>query len=150
MRAPNGCKEKLSSLRRNLYLEARASVCSRTACPPPSNTGLASRSVISDGINYLTACFSVVGTACLDYKPRICQLIYLCLQKDVLQLIRTDRQDERRRYFWPGANESLTPQGVMRHIAPTDARARRPRVCHAEAVCAASLLGSHERRVSTE
>lgn len=72
------------------------------------------------------------------------------LAKDVLWLILTDRRDERRVYFWPGANESLTPQGAMRHIALTDSRARRPHVRHADPVCAASLLGSHERRVSTE
>lgn len=76
---------------------------------------------------------------------------YLSLfAKDVLRLILTDRRDERRLYFWPGANESLSPQGVMRHIALTDSRAPRPHVCHTDPVWAASLLGSRERRVSTK
>ena len=55
--------------------------------------------------------------------------------------------------FWLGANESLNPEGlwgVSCKQTHTQTHACRPHVCHADPACFASLLGSHERRVSTE
>lgn len=76
---------------------------------------------------------------------------YLSLfAKDVFWLILTDRRDETWGYFWPGANESLNPSGAVGNTALTDALARRPHVCHSDSPYATSLLGSHERRVSTK
>lgn len=88
----------------------------------------------------------------LDYKPRICQHIYLCLQRMRLTAsLWTDKM--KGIYFWLGANESLIRQGLWgisckeTHMQ-TDAC--RPHLCHADPACFASLLGRHEQRVSTK
>lgn len=143
-----------------LYLNHYANIChisgsiqhSWPACPPLWHTGLASEFGISDGINYLTAWDFVVGIACLDYRLWICQHIYLCLQRMCLTWsLWTDEM--KGISFWLGANESLNPEGlwgVSCKQTHTQTHACRPHVCHADPACFASLLGSHERRVSTE
>lgn len=107
---------------------------------------------ISDGINYLTARDFAVAIACLDYRLRICQHIYLCLQRTCLTWsLWTDEM--KGISFWLGANESLNPEGlwgVSCKQTHTQTHACRPHVCHADPACSASLLRSHERRVSTE
>lgn len=65
-------------------------------------------------------------------------------------LICTDGRDERDVF---SANESLNPRGACEaYHANThmQTHACGPHVCHADPACSASLLGSHEQRVSTE
>ncbi len=93
-----------------------------------------------------------MDVACLDYRLWICQPICLCLQRMCLTwFVWTDEM--KGISFWLGANESLNPEGlwgVSCEQTHTQTHACRPHVCHADPACFASLLGSHEQRVSTE